>query len=76
VSSLMFHRVRGAFADLVDWSDLQPKAARGTEIFAALISSDGYWSSMKAIGSDPVVSSTHTQVQLGNDGSFRSLPCF
>jgi len=61
VSSFLFHRVSTGFQvhspDLT-WS---AKAARCTEIFAALTSSDGYQSSRLVIGSDPVVSNVCIQ---------------
>lgn len=43
------------------------EAARCTEIFAALTSSDGYQSVRLVIGSDPVVSSVRVQVHPSND---------
>ena len=53
------------------------KAARCTEIFAALTSSDGYHGCRREIGSDPVVSNACVWIHPNNDQvPFRKLPCF
>lgn len=52
------------------------KAARCTEIFAALTSSDGYYACREEIGSDPVVGSILCLSELVWLSPPRNLQCF